>query len=117
MSALEALEALNTLNSCSQKYTNFDNLKVGEYPVRRFTIVETKQGDRVRADLDEYFVFLPKRYFDKISEERCAVLNKFKYIMVYSGKEYGNKDRIILTFKLAPPAADSLPLIDVDYSF
>lgn len=113
---MEALDALNILNSCNQRYTSFNDLKTGEYAVRKFTIVETKQGDRIRADLDDYYVFLPKRYFDKITEEKLAALNRFNYIMAYDGKEYTNKDRLILSFKLAPKV-DSLPILDEHFIF
>lgn len=109
---MEALEALAALNNCSKKYTNFTKLPIGEYPVRKFSFVETQQGDRIRADLDEYFVFLPKRYFDNVNQERCDVLNKYNYIMVFGGKENTKTERLILSFRLAPPAGDSLPALD-----
>lgn len=114
---MDALQALNDLNSCSQRYSNFSDLKIGDYAVRKFSIEATKQGDRILVDLDEYFVFLPKRYLDKIGEEKCVELNKFNFIMTFGGKEYTNKDRLILSFKLAPKAADSLPILDEHFSF
>lgn len=115
---MDALEALDDLNNCSQRYANFNDLKLGDYAVRKFSVAPTKQGDRIRVDLDEYFVFLPKRYLDKIGEKKCAELNKFNFIMTFGGKEYTNKDRLILSFKLAPKVAeDSLPILDQQFLF
>lgn len=103
---MEALEALNVLNSCGKKYTNFGKLPIGEYPVEKFSFVSTQQGERIRVDLEDYFVFLPQRYFDNVCAERCAVLNKHNYIMVFGGKENTKAERIILSFRLAAPSDD-----------
>lgn len=98
-----ALQVLSELNSCSKKYINFSKLPIGEYPVEKFSLVSTPHGDRIRADLAEYFIFLPQRYFDKVNEEKCVTLNKYNYIMVYNGKENTKNERLILSFKLLAP--------------
>lgn len=87
------MSALSALKSNSREYTNFTQLPAGEYQIQKFAKVETPKGERLRVDLNEYYVFLPERYLNGINEEKLAELNNGKYVMVFKGKNTQKQDR------------------------
>lgn len=100
----EVKTALSVLNSACEKktYQSFKDLPVGEYIVNHFSIVETKlYGNRIRIDLGETYMLLPKRFAEKLDQEKINVLNKSPKVMVYGGKDSSFKDRLILQFREA----------------
>lgn len=80
------MEAL--LSSCEHRpYKSFSTLDCGEYPVTKFSISETKYGDRIRVDLKECYVFLPQRFsVDLFNEQAIKDLNSQDIVMIYRGK-------------------------------
>lgn len=100
MSAAEEAIALTALQSaCSKKtYQSFKDLEHGDYIVNHFTIIETTHGKRVRIDLDDKYMFLPERFVKSIGPH-IDVLNKSPKVMVYSGKDSSDRDRLILNFR------------------
>lgn len=59
----------------------------------------TEFGPRIRIDMDETYMFLPKRFTDALTETQVIELNKSSKIMVYSGKDVNENGRLILDFK------------------
>lgn len=112
MSSVEEAIALNALKSaCSKKkYQSFKDLEHGEYIVNHFSIIETSHGPRVRIDLDDKYMYLPERFVKTIGSH-IDVLNKSSKVMVYSGKDSSDRDRLILDFRGSSYFAD---LFDYD---
>lgn len=93
-----AMDALNM--ACSKMiYKSFKNLAPGEYIVNHFRIVDTIHGKRVRIDLDDNYMLLPERFTNMLTAEKIDVLNKAPKVMIYSGKDSTDRDRLILEFR------------------
>lgn len=77
--------------SCEHRpYKKFADLERGEYPIRKFSVVNTRFGDRVKLDMEEFHVYLPERFQAKeYPQERINELNKKDVILVFKGKEKG----------------------------
>lgn len=92
-----ALDALKM--ACQKKnYQSFKDMQPGEYVVRRFNIVDTTHGKRIRIELDGTYMYLPERFVTMLTDDVINVLNKSPKIMVYGGKDTSNRDRLILDF-------------------
>lgn len=78
---------LDVINKACQpkEYISLDKISPNDYEVKGFKLIKTKYGDRIRAELDSKFVFLPTRE-QEISEEMVDELNQKKIIMSYQGK-------------------------------
>lgn len=76
------------LSSCEyHPYKSFGSLGRGEYPVKKFSMVETKYGHRVKVDLKEFYVYLPARFaVDQFTAEVLDELNEQDIVMIYNGK-------------------------------
>lgn len=107
MSSSEEAIALNALKTaCSKKkYQSFKDLEPGEYIVNHFTIVETMNGTRLRIELDDKYMYLPERFVRTIGPH-IDVLNKSPKVMVFSGKDSSDRDRLILDFRGSSYFAD-----------
>lgn len=104
--------ALNALkDACSRKnfgvfknsqnfknFVSFKDLSPGEYIVNKFSIVNTKFGERVRVDLHHSYMFLPKGFLKTITPEVIDDLNKAPKMMVYQGKDVEAGNALILDF-------------------
>lgn len=87
-------------NACQKKtYLGFKNLQPGEYIVNLFSIVETTHGKRVRVDSGENYLLLPERFVKIMTPEKIIILNLSSKIMVYSGKDSSDRDRLLLDFR------------------
>lgn len=102
MSSQEEAIALNALKSA---YQSFKDLETGEYIVKHFTIIQTSHGQRVRIELDDKYMYLPERFVNTIGPH-IEVLNKSPKVMVYSGKDSSDRDRLILDFRGSSYFAD-----------
>lgn len=81
-------------------YKNFDDLPIGDHIVYEFVSMETKFGKRIRIMLDTHFMFLPSRFNATLDDEATlAELNSSPKIMIYGGKDAGDKNRLILDFQ------------------
>lgn len=95
MSALELLRA-----ACLKKtYKGFKELSTGEYMVHSFSKVDTGHGTRIRIDLDEFYMFLPERFAITLNDKHLAELSATRKIMIYSGKDITDHNRLLLDFK------------------
>lgn len=92
-----ALVALK-LAGMKKAFQSFKDLSHGEYIVDKFTTVQTAHGIRVRIDMGDTYMFLPERYAN-LTEEDIKTLNQTPKIMVYSGKDSSDRDRLILDFR------------------
>lgn len=81
-----------------KKFASFKDLLPGEYIVKQFSIVSTTYGDRVRIDLHDSYMFLPKSFLKTLTPEVITDLNKSPKMMVYEGKDADNRDALILDF-------------------
>lgn len=77
----------------SRNYQSFRDFKPGEYPVERFSVIETKFGNRIKVELKEVYLLLPERYNTAATPEGIADLNSCSKMMVYSGKDITNHNR------------------------
>lgn len=97
-SKASAMSALKM--ACAKKsYQSFKDIVPGEYIVEKFSIVESSHGKRIRVDIDDKYMFLPERFANMLSVDDINELNESPKIMVYGGKESGNRDRLILDFR------------------
>lgn len=83
---MSSFELLKTL-CCNKPYCSFEDLQIGDYFVHKFDFVDTKYGKRLRADLGDKIVFLPKRFSTNITIEAVAELNQTRTIRSYMGKD------------------------------
>lgn len=85
------------LSSCeTPPYKSFGVLERGDYPIRKFSVVETKYGNRVRLDLTEFHVYLPARFqAADFPKERIDELNRKDVILEFKGKEPGVNGRYV----------------------
>lgn len=94
--------ALNKLKTaCIKKpFKSFKDLTPGEYIVNSFVVVETKNyGQRIRINLDEFYMYLPERFQEVLDQAAIAELNLGPKIMIYSGKDVTDQNRLILDFQ------------------
>lgn len=93
--------ALSALKSAcvKKKYKSFKELVLGEHVVKKFNIVETTHGKRVRIETDQFYMYLPERFVTVLTEPVIEELNKSPKIMVYGGKDETERDRLILDFR------------------
>lgn len=98
---MEDLLSLNDSNKRDESKTvKFDNLKVGEYFVKSFSLKENQYGLQVYVEIADFFIILPKRFSDKInSSEQIDELNLKKFKMTYHGKNVKEGNRVMLDFK------------------
>lgn len=94
--------ALNKLQAaCIKKpFKSFKDLAVGEYIVNSFVAVETKTyGQRIRINLEEFYMYLPERFQQMLDEAAIGELNLGPKIMIYGGKDIADQNRLILDFQ------------------
>lgn len=81
------------------KIKKFDNLSTGEYMVKSFKLKETQFGLRVYVEVDDFYLVLPARFFDKInSVQQLDELNENKFKMVYNGKNKDEFNKLMIDF-------------------
>lgn len=97
------MEALQDACSKVSSYINFDKLPLGEHKVADFHKVSTQFGPRIRVSVDDqHYMFLPER-LSSLNAETLKKLNQKPRIMVYSGKDRENNDRLNIEFKESDP--------------
>lgn len=93
-----AMDALNS--ACgSKKYRSFKDIQPGEYIVNQFSMVDTTHGKRIRIELGDCYMLLPERFVKQLDQTKLDVLNKAPKIMIYTGKDSSQRDRLILEFR------------------
>lgn len=91
------MESLKT--ACAKTtFKSFKDLAVGEYLINRFLFVDTHFGKRIRINLDGFYMYLPER-FATLTESELNDLNSSQKIMIYSGKDANNQNRLLLDFQ------------------
>lgn len=94
MSALNALK----FSAKYRPYKSFTSLKMGKYIINKFSSAETEHGERIRIDLDKFYMYLPGR-FSGFSSDQLSELNKTQKLMIYKGRDKKNHDRLIIEFE------------------
>lgn len=95
---MAALDVLKT--ACLKKsFRSFNDLVPGEYIIQHFTLMNTNFGKRVRIDMDDAYMYLPERFAMGLNEAAIAELNASPKIMIFSGKDSKDRNRLILDFK------------------
>lgn len=81
------MEAFNLLKQAcwNKKFIKFSDLPIGEHVVSEFSLVQTRYGPTLRADLADKYVLLPKRFANEMTAERVAALNTVPHILIYKG--------------------------------
>lgn len=72
----------------SKPLVSFSQLPVGEYVVSEFSLVQTKFGPKIKADIGDKIVFLPSRFSKGMTEEKVFGLNTVPQMLVFSGIDY-----------------------------
>lgn len=80
------------------KFRSFTDILPGEYIVNKFSIVNTKYGERIRIDLHDSYMFLPKCFLKDLPREYIEEWNKAPKMMTYKGRDAENRDALILEF-------------------
>lgn len=95
------MDALTMLkDACAKKtFKSFNALQPGEYIVTLFEKFKTQHGERIRITIDDFYMYLPERFNHKLDDNAIQDLNKGPKIMVYGGKDYTMRNRLILDFK------------------
>lgn len=78
------------LHACEKRsYKSFNDLAVGEYTVKNFSVADTKYGERLRVDCDGFYLFLPERLSTPkiIAPDNIDKMNKRQQIMIFRGKD------------------------------
>lgn len=86
---MEAFLLLKKAANWSKPLVSFSQLPVGEYTVLEFSLVQTKFGPKIKADLGDKIVFLPNRFVKGHTAESVATLNTLPHLMIFSGIDYG----------------------------
>lgn len=95
-SALSALK----MACLKRNFKSFKDLMPGEYIVKNFSIVNSTHGPRIRIDLADYtYMYLPERFINVLTQDKIDTLNLTPKVMIFSGKETTNRDRLILDFR------------------
>lgn len=105
MNALASLKAACT----STGFKSFKSIQPGEYIVTNFEKCKTDHGNRLRISIDNYYMYLPARFNDSLTQDDIDDLNKSPKIMVYGGKDANQQNRLILDFKDASYFTDMFP--------
>lgn len=96
---MDAILALKRA-SAPQNFKSFKELAVGEYIARKFAVIKSTFGKRVRVYIDDYYVYLPERHAIELDENLIELLNNNMVLMRYSGKDRDNHNRLIIDFEL-----------------
>lgn len=81
------MEVFNLLKqACLIKpFVKLSELPMGEHVVSEVSLVQTRFGPTLKAELDDKLVYLPKRFSKDMTEEKVARLNTLQIILVHSG--------------------------------
>lgn len=85
---MEAFALLKKAAACTKPLVSFSHLPSGEYVVTEFSLVQTKFGLKIKADLGDKIVFLPNRFSKDMTQEKVASLNTIPQILIYSGMDF-----------------------------
>lgn len=96
---MDAISALKRA-SAPMNFKSFAELPVGEYVARKFCIVKSKFGPRVRVHIDDYFMYLPERHAVELDEKLIEILNNNIVMLKYMGKDPRNQNRLLIDFDL-----------------
>lgn len=96
------MEAIKALNKGSEpvNFKSFKNLEPGDYIARKFMIVKSRYGKRLKVYIDDYFIYLPERHAIELNDELLDVLNNNLVMLKYSGKDPKNGNRLLIDFEL-----------------
>lgn len=89
---MEAFALLKKAAGCSKPLVSFSELPIGEYVVSEFSLISTKFGPKIKADLGDKIVFLPARFSKNMDAEKVASLNSVPQILVFSGIDYNRQN-------------------------
>lgn len=101
MSGVDLLKSIAEGYGISKK---FEELEIGDYKIKCFELVKTKKfGVRLIVRMEDFFVWLPPRFSDKINSNQLLVdMNKKasenNFYMRYNGKDIDQHGKILLDF-------------------
>lgn len=81
------MEAFNLLKTaCTHKKTiKLKDLPLGEYLVKKFYLVQTRFGPKLKLELEGTIVFLPSSIAVGITDEAIVGLNSIPQIFIWGG--------------------------------
>lgn len=100
MSAFDLLNQACVGEEYKTSYS-WDNLKIGEYPIDHFTIIDRFGGDKLYVVLENgYELQLPKRCFGKVNQQnQIDELNTEKNILIWNGKDPKKGNKLLIKFR------------------
>lgn len=94
----EAMAALQS--ACEKKnFLSFKNLRLGEYIVKNFCIVDSLHGKRIQIELNDGYMYLPERFVAVLPQPIIDDVNRSPKILIYKGKDINDGNRLLLEFK------------------
>lgn len=80
---------------------------IGSYLVEMFQRVSTINGEKIRVDFFDYFMYLPQQFSSILNDKLLADLSAYdrSVVMTYSGKSPDG--RLLLDFDLIQHDADN----------
>lgn len=98
MNAIEKLK-----KACAFKpFISLTNLPAGNYTIQQFQRLDTFNGPRVRAVLEEYIVYLPDRFVELITHETVKELGEQTVILKNFGPDPEDGNRLKIDFEFLP---------------
>lgn len=103
MSAVDLLDSVTNDTFTNLTAKSFDELAKGEYRIVQFKLNNTRFGLRLTVHFEDFFVWLPSRFSDKISsQDQVNELNQKaasgNYFMRYDGKDKDRKGFLLIKF-------------------
>lgn len=95
------MDSLNAVCSGYKKCEKILNLKVGlDYRILSGKIIQSRYGKAVILNLEDFSVFLPKRYASEITDEHLKNFNTGEYtVTVKEHFKVMDKETVVLTFQ------------------
>lgn len=102
MNSASAFNRLQTVCSATKKYIKFEELAIGEHPIKYFQLGQSKFGIRVEAVLSSGSIIgLPERFHREFaSQSDIDALNESQHTLIFKGKDKQRNNRIMLEFKM-----------------
>lgn len=99
---MNTLLSLNWSAQIREPYhKKFCDLPIGSYAVRRFLLKETPYGLRLHAEIEDFYLALPKRFSDQINtQEQVEEINRERWQLVYGGRDTTDCRKLKIDFNV-----------------
>lgn len=95
---MSGLAYLKKAKHNKKTYRSFKTIEPGRYPVLSFAHVHDQCGENLRVRTKDFYINLPQRFLMNLNQKILDKLNTERLVMVYSGKDEANNNRVIVDF-------------------